>query len=114
MRQSTAASFRELALGCASSKADFRMSDPPEDRIVPIRSLQGAKLDARFDATLADLEARRDELVRVISRLTEGLGVIDQAGTDASAESARELLGLLASAKAQLDEISAIIEKLRP
>jgi len=41
----------------------MRMSDPPDDRIVPIRSLQGARLDERFDATLADLEARRDELV---------------------------------------------------
>jgi hypothetical protein len=89
------------------------MSDPPEDRIVPIRSMQGARLDARFDATLADLEARRDELVRVISRLTDGLGVIDQAGADVSAQSARELLDLLTTAKAQLDEVSAIIEKLR-
>jgi hypothetical protein len=90
------------------------MSDPPEDRIVPIRQLQGAKLDARFDATIVDLEARRDELVRVISRLTEGLAVIDQAGADASAQSARDLIDLLATAKAQLDEVSAIIAKLRP
>ena len=90
------------------------MSDPPEDRIVPIRSLQGARLDERFDATLADLDARRDELVRVISRLTEGLSVIDQTGADASAQSARDLIGLLTTAKAQLDEISAIIRKLRP
>ena len=90
------------------------MSDPPEDRIVPIRSLQGARLDERFDATLADLEARRDELVRVISRLTEGLSMIDQAGADSSAQWARDLIGLLATAKAQLDEISAIIAKLRP
>jgi hypothetical protein len=91
----------------------MRMSDPPEDRIVPIRPLQGARLDARFDETLADLEARRDELVRVISRLTEGLEVIDEAGADGSAQSARELLDLLATAKAQLDEVSAIIAKLR-
>jgi ABC-type transporter Mla subunit MlaD len=90
------------------------MSDPPEDRIVPIRSLQGARLDERFDATLADLEVRRDELVRVISRLTEGLSMIDQAGADSSAQWARDLIGLLATAKAQLDEISAIIAKLRP
>jgi hypothetical protein len=90
------------------------MSDPPEDRIVPIRSLQGARLDERFDATLADLEVRRDELVRVISRLTEGLSMIDQAGADSSAQWARDLIGLLATAKAQLDEISAIIGKLRP
>ena len=89
------------------------MSDPPEDRIVPIRALQGAKLDARFDATLVDLESRHDEIVRVISRLTEGLEVIDGMGTDGSAQSARELLDLLAAAKAQLDEVSAIIEKLR-
>ncbi|MBR0686302.1 hypothetical protein JQ612_09545 [Bradyrhizobium manausense] len=89
------------------------MRDPPEDRIVPIRSLQDARLDERFDATLADLEARRDELVRVVSRLTEGLGVIDQAGANGSAQSARDLLGLLATAQAQLDEVSAIIAKLR-
>jgi ABC-type transporter Mla subunit MlaD len=90
------------------------MSDPPEDRIVPIRSLQGARLDERFDATLADLEVRRDDLVRVISRLTEGLSMIDQARADSSAQWARDLIGLLATAKAQLDEISAIIAKLRP
>ena len=89
------------------------MSDPPEDRVVPIRSLQGARLDERFDATLADLQARRDDLTRVISRLTEGLSVIDQAGADASAQFARDLLDLLATAKVQLDEVSAIIEKLR-
>jgi hypothetical protein len=89
------------------------MSDPPEDRIVPIRSLQGARLDERFDATLADIQARRDELVRVISRLTEGLSVIDQAGADGSAQSARDLLDLLATANAQLDDVSAIIAKLR-
>ena len=90
------------------------MSDPPEDRIVPIRALQDARLDQRFDTTLAELTVRRDELVRVISRLTEGLGVIDQAGADASAQSARDLIDLLATAKAQLDEVSAIIKKLRP
>lgn len=89
------------------------MSDPPEDRIVPIRSLQTARLDARFDATLADLEARRDELVRVVNRLTEGLSVIDQAGTSGSAQSARDLLDLLATAQVQLDEVSVMIEKLR-
>ena len=104
---------RRSCLGWAGSKANLRMSDPPEDRVVPIRSLQGARLDARFDATLADLEARRDELVRVISRLAEGLEVIDQAGAGGSAQSARELLDLLATAKAELDEVSAIIEKLR-
>ena len=89
------------------------MSDPPEDRIVPIRSLQGARLDERFDATLADLQGRRDELVRVIARLTEGLTVIDQAAASGSAQSARDLLDLLATAKVQLDEVSAIIERLR-
>ncbi|MBR1088505.1 hypothetical protein JQ621_13625 [Bradyrhizobium manausense] len=89
------------------------MSDLPEDRIVPIRALQGAKLDARFDAALADLEARRDEIVCIISRLTEGLEVINGAGTDGSARSARDLLDLLAAARAPLDEVSAIIEKLR-
>ena len=89
------------------------MSDPPEDRIVPIRSLQGARLDERFDATLADLQGRRDELVRVIARLTEGLTVLDQAAASGSAQSARDLLDLLATAKVQLDEVSAIIERLR-
>lgn len=89
------------------------MSDPPEDRIVPIRSLQGARLDERFDATLADLQGRHDELVRVIARLTEGLTVIDQAAASGSAQSARDLLDLLATAKVQLDEVSAIIERLR-
>jgi hypothetical protein len=89
------------------------MSDPPDDGIVPIRSLQGARLDERFEATLADLEARRDDLVRVISRLTDGLSVIDQAAAAGSAQSARDLLDLLATAKAQLDEVTAIIEKLR-
>ena len=89
------------------------MSDPPEDRIVPIRSLQGARLDERFDAALADLQGRRDELVRVIARLTEGLTVIDQAAASGSAQSARDLLDLLATAKVQLDEVSAIIERLR-
>ena len=89
------------------------MSDPPEDRIVPTRSLQGARLDERFDATLADLQGRRDELVRVIARLTEGLTVIDQAAASGSAQSARDLLDLLATAKVQLDEVSAIIERLR-
>lgn len=89
------------------------MSDAPEDKIVPIRSAQDARLDARFDATLADLEARRGELVRVVARLTEGLSVIAQAGANAPAQSARDLLDLLATAKAQLDEVSAIIEKLR-
>ena len=113
MRQRTAASFRVRALRMRGNRADLRMSDPPEDRIVPIRSLQGAKLDARFDATLADLEARRNELLRVISRLTEGLAVIDQAGASASAQSARDLLDLLAMAQVQLDEVSVIIEKLR-
>ena len=77
------------------------------------RSLQGARLDERFDATLADLEARRDELVQVISRLTEGLSVIDQATAGRPAQSARNLLDLLTTAKAQLDEVTAIIEKLR-
>lgn len=89
------------------------MSDPPEDRIVPIRSLQDARLDERFDATLADLQGRRDELVRVIARLTEGLTVIDQGAAAGSVQSARDLLDLLATAKAQLDEVSAIIERLR-
>ncbi len=89
------------------------MSDPPDDRIVPIRSLQGARLDERFDATLADLEARRDELVQIISRLTDGLSVIDQAAAGGSAQSARDLLDLLATAKAQLNEVTAVIEKLR-
>lgn len=89
------------------------MADPPDDRIVRIRSLQGARLDERFDATLADLEARRDELVQIISRLTDGLSVIDQAGSAGSARSARDLLDLLATAKAQLDEVTAIIEKLQ-
>jgi hypothetical protein len=89
------------------------MSDPPEDRIVPIRSLQGARLDERFDATLADLQGRRDELVRVIARLTEGLTVIDEAAATGSAQSARHLLDLLATAKVQLDQVSAIIERLR-
>jgi hypothetical protein len=89
------------------------MSDPPDDRIVPIRSLQGARLDERFDATLADLEARRDELVKIISRLTDGLSVIDQAAATGSAQSARDLLDLLATAKDQLKEVSDIIEKLR-
>ena len=89
------------------------MSDPPEDRIVPIRALQDARLDQRFDTTLAELTARRDELVRVIARLTEGLGAIDQAGADASAQSARDLLDVLATAQAQLDEVSAIIAKLQ-
>jgi hypothetical protein len=89
------------------------MSDPPEDRIVPILSLQGARLDERFDATLADLQGRRDELVQVIARLGEGLAVIDQAAASGSAQSARDLLDLLATAKVQLDEVSAIIERLR-
>lgn len=89
------------------------MADPPDDRIVPIRSLQGARLDERFDATLADLEARRDELALIISRLTDGLSVIDQAGAAGSAQSARDLLDLLASAKAQLDEVTTIIAKLQ-
>ena len=89
------------------------MSDPPEDRIVPIRSLQGARLDERFDATLADLQGRRDELVHIIVRLGEGLTVIDQAAASGSAQSARNLLDLLATAKIQLDEVSAIIERLR-
>ncbi|WP_144030882.1 MULTISPECIES: hypothetical protein [Bradyrhizobium] len=75
--------------------------------------MQGARLDARFDATLADLEARRDELVQIISRLTDGLSVIDQAAAGGSAQSARDLLDLLATAKAQLNEVTAIIEKLR-
>jgi hypothetical protein len=115
MRQCTTAGLRAVAprMGGTATQST-RMSDPPDDRIVPIRSLQGARLDERFDATLADLEARGDELVRVISRLTEGLSVIDQAGADASAQSARDLIGLLTTAKAQLDEISAIIRKLRP
>lgn len=89
------------------------MAGPPDDRIVPIRSLQGARLDERFDATLADLEARRDELALIISRLTDGLSVIDQAGAAGSAQSARDLLDLLASAKAQLDEVTTIIAKLQ-
>jgi hypothetical protein len=89
------------------------MSDPPDDRIVPIRSLQGARLDERFDATLADLEARRDQLVQIISRLSDGLSVIDQAAVAGSAQPARDLLDLLATAKAQLDEVTDIIEKLR-
>ncbi|MCD9111049.1 hypothetical protein [Bradyrhizobium japonicum] len=89
------------------------MSDPPDDRIVPIRSLQGARLDERFDATLADLEARRNELVQIISRLTDGLSAIDQAAAAGSAQSARDLLALLTTAKAQLSEVTAIIEKLR-
>jgi hypothetical protein len=89
------------------------MSDPPDDRVVPIRSLQGARIDERFDATLADLQGRRDELVLVIARLTEGLTVIDQAAASGSAQSARHLLDLLATAKVQLDEVSAIIERLR-
>jgi len=89
------------------------MSDPPDDRIVSIRSLQGARLDERFDATLAELEARRDELAQIISRLTDGLSVIDRAAAAGSAQSARDLLDLLVSAKAQLEEVSAIIEKLR-
>jgi uncharacterized protein YPO0396 len=89
------------------------MSDPPDDRIVPIRSVQSAKIDERFDATLENLQARRDELVQVISRLTEGLSVIDQAAAAASAQSARHLLDLLSAAKAQLDEVSAIIERLQ-
>lgn len=88
------------------------MSDP-DDRIVPIRSLQGAQLDERFDATLADLEARRDELVRIISRLTDGLNMIDETGAAGSAQSARDLLDLLAKARAQLDEVTTIVEKLR-
>ncbi len=78
------------------------MSDPPEDRIVLIRSLQRA-----------DLQGRRDELVQVIARLAEGLTVIDQAAAAGSVQSARHLLDLLATAKIQLDEVSAIIERLR-
>jgi hypothetical protein len=89
------------------------MADPPDNRIVPIRSLQGARLDARFDATLADLEARRDELAQIISRLTDGLRVIDQAGAVGSVQSARDLLDLLTTAKVQLDEVTTIIEKLQ-
>lgn len=89
------------------------MADPPNDRIVRIRSLQGARLDERFDATLADLEARRDELAQIIARLTEGLRVIDQAGAAGSVQSARDLLDLLAAAKVQLDEAATIIEKLQ-
>ena len=75
--------------------------------------LQGARLDERFDATLAGLPGRRDELVQVIARLTEGLTVIDQAAASGSAQSAQHLLALLATAKVQLDEVSAIIERLR-
>jgi hypothetical protein len=75
--------------------------------------LQGARLDERFDATLADLQGRRDELVQVIARLTEGLTVIDRAAAAGSVQSARHLLDLLATAKVQLDEVSAIIERLR-
>ncbi|HEX9214279.1 MAG TPA: hypothetical protein VF901_27510 [Bradyrhizobium sp.] len=89
------------------------MSDPPEDRIVLIRSLQRARLDERLDTTLADLQGRRDELVQVIARLAEGLTVIDQAAAAGSVQSARHLLDLLATAKIQLDEVSAIIERLR-
>ena len=89
------------------------MSDPPDDRIVPIRSLQGARLDERFDATLADLQTRRDELVQIISRLTDGLSVIDQSAAAGAAQSARDLLDLLARAKSELDDVTVIIEKLR-
>ena len=114
MRQCTTAGLRAVAprMGGTATQST-RMSDPPDDRIVPIRSLQGARLDERFDATLADLEARRDELVQIISRLTDGLSVIDQAAAGGSAQSARDLLDLLATAKAQLNEVTAIIEKLR-
>ncbi|HEV2160378.1 hypothetical protein [Bradyrhizobium sp.] len=89
------------------------MSDPPDDRIVPIRSLQGARLDERFDATLADLQTRRDELVQIISRLTDGLSAIDQSATAGAAQSARDLLDLLARAKSELDDVTVIIDKLR-
>jgi hypothetical protein len=59
---------------------------------------------------------RREAGVRgipVIARLTEGLTVIDQAAASGSAQSAQHLLDLLATAKVQLDEVSAIIERLR-
>ncbi|MGY4378216.1 hypothetical protein ACVWZ3_005855 [Bradyrhizobium sp. i1.3.6] len=52
--------------------------------------------------------------MQIISRLTDGLSVIDQAAAGGSAQSARDLLDLLATAKAQLNEVTAIIEKLRP
>ncbi|MBR0734449.1 hypothetical protein JQ636_22985 [Bradyrhizobium japonicum] len=51
--------------------------------------------------------------MQIISRLTDGLSVIDQAAAAGSAQSARDLLALLATAKAQLDEVTATIEKLR-
>ncbi|MGY3120029.1 hypothetical protein ACVWXQ_003966 [Bradyrhizobium sp. S3.14.4] len=41
------------------------------------------------------------------------MSVIDQAAAGGSAQSARDLLDLLATAKAQLNEVTAIIEKLR-
>ncbi|MFT4115200.1 hypothetical protein [Bradyrhizobium sp.] len=75
--------------------------------------MKDTRLDERFDATLTDLWSRRDELAEVIARLTEGLTVIDQATVQGSEQSARHLLDLLATAKAQLDDVSAIIERLR-
>lgn len=89
------------------------MSGPPDDRIVPIRSLQGARLDQRFDETLADLQTRRDELAGVISRLNEGLTMIDETAAMGQAQAARDLIDMLGCAKGQLDEVSAIIERLR-
>jgi hypothetical protein len=41
------------------------------------------------------------------------LTVIDRAAAAGSVQSARHLLDLLATAKVQLDEVSAIIERLR-
>jgi len=39
--------------------------------------------------------------------------VIDQTAVAGSAQPARDLLDLLATAKAQLDEVTDVIEKLR-
>ncbi|WP_135216057.1 hypothetical protein [Bradyrhizobium sp. MOS001] len=75
--------------------------------------MQGARLDERFDATLADLEARRDELVQIISRLTDGLSVIDQAAAGGSAQSARDLLDLPAERGDGHHRKAAVVLKLR-
>jgi prefoldin subunit 5 len=71
----------------------------PGDKVVPLLPAQLARVEKTVDQTLASLQTQRDELGRVIAKLSDGLSVIDQTSTALATDQARRLIELLAVAR---------------